>query len=290
MKIAYYPGCSLHSTGIEYDLSTKEVCRELGIELVEVKDWICCGSTPAHEYDELISLALPAKNLALAAQTDESKQICAPCASCYSRLKFAQARLKDEKLRKDVEQVIDAKFPENIEILNILDVIVEKSVLETVASKVVRNLGGIKVACYYGCLMTRPPKITGKEQFENPTDMESVIETLGAETLDWNMKTFCCGASFALTQTDVVLELTRKVLADAESVGADVISVGCPLCHANLDGRQQQINNKFGTSFNIPILYFTQLVGLALGIKAKDLGLFKHLTEVDDFLKERELI
>ncbi|MCH8120776.1 MAG: CoB--CoM heterodisulfide reductase iron-sulfur subunit B family protein [Planctomycetes bacterium] len=290
MKIAYYPGCSLHSTGIEYDLSTKEVCRELGIELVEVKDWICCGSTPAHEYDELMSLALPAKNLALAAQTDESKQICAPCASCYSRLKFAQARLKDEKLRKDVEQVIDAKFPENIEILNILDVIVEKSVLETVASKVVRNLGGIKVACYYGCLMTRPPKITGKEQFENPTDMESVIETLGAETLDWNMKTFCCGASFALTQTDVVLELTRKVLADAESVGADVISVGCPLCHANLDGRQQQINNKFGASFNIPILYFTQLVGLALGIKAKDLGLFKHLTEVDDFLKERELI
>ncbi len=290
MKIAYYPGCSLHSTGIEYDLSTKEVCRELGIELVEVKDWICCGSTPAHEYDELMSLALPAKNLALAAQTDESKQICAPCASCYSRLKFAQARLKDEKLRKDVEQVIDAKFPENIEILNILDVIVEKSVLETVASKVVRNLGGIKVACYYGCLMTRPPKITGKEQFENPTDMESVIETLGAETLDWNRKTFCCGASFALTQTDVVLELTRKVLADAESVGADVISVGCPLCHANLDGRQQQINNKFEASFNIPILYFTQLVGLALGIKAKDLGLFKHLTEVDDFLKERELI
>lgn len=290
MKIAYYPGCSLHSTGIEYDLSTKQVCRELGIELVEVKDWICCGSTPAHEYDELMSLALPARNLALAVQTDESKQICAPCASCYSRLKFAQARLKDEKLRKDVEQVIDAKFPENIEILNILDVIVEKSVLETVASKVVRNLGGIKVACYYGCLMTRPPKITGKEQFENPTDMESVIETLGAETLDWNMKTFCCGASFALTQTDVVLELTRKVLADAESVGADVISVGCPLCHANLDGRQQQINNKFEASFNIPILYFTQLIGLALGIKAKDLGLFKHLTEVDDFLKERELI
>jgi heterodisulfide reductase subunit B len=237
-----------------------------------------------------MSLALPARNLALAVQTDESKQICAPCASCYSRLKFAQARLKDEKLRKDVEQVIDAKFPENIEILNILDVIVEKSVLETIASKVVRNLGGIKVACYYGCLMTRPPKITGKEQFENPTDMESVIETLGAETLDWNMKTFCCGASFALTQTDVVLELTRKVLADAESVGADVISVGCPLCHANLDGRQQQINNKFEASFNIPILYFTQLIGLALGIKAKDLGLFKHLTEVDDFLKERELI
>ena len=290
MKISYYPGCSLHSTGIEYDLSTRQVCQALGIELAEVKDWICCGSTPAHECDELMSLALPAKNLVLAVETDDSKRICAPCASCYSRLKFAQARLKDEKLRKDVEQVIDAKVPEDIEILNILDVIVEKSVLDIVASKVVKKLGGIKVACYYGCLMTRPSKITGKEQFENPTDMEMVVETLGAEPLDWNMKTFCCGAGFALTQTDVVLELTKKILADAESVGADVISVGCPLCHANLDGRQEQINNKFGTSFNIPILYFTQLVGLALGLNAKDLGLFKHLTEVDDFLKERELI
>ncbi len=168
--------------------------------------------------------------------------------------------------------------------------IVEKNVLDIVASKVVKNLGGIKVVCYYGCLMTRPPKITGRQQFENPMDMESVMETLGAEPIDWNMKTFCCGAGFALTQTDVVLELTKKILTDAESVGADVISVGCPLCHANLDGRQEQINNKFDTSFNIPILYFTQLTGLALGIKAKDLGLFKHLTEVDDFLKERALI
>ena len=119
---------------------------------------------------------------------------------------------------------------------------------------------------------------------------EKVLEVLGAEGLDWNMKTFCCGASFALTQSDVVLELTKKILADAESVGADVIAVGCPLCHANLDGRQEQINSKFDTNFNTPILYFTQLIGLAMGINAKDLGLFKHLTEVDSFLKERELI
>jgi heterodisulfide reductase subunit B len=138
--------------------------------------------------------------------------------------------------------------------------------------------------------MTRPPKITGKDLFENPTDMETLMEALGAEPLDWNMKTFCCGASFALTQTHVVIELTKKILADAESVGADVIAVGCPLCHANLDGRQQQINEKFNTGFKIPILYFTELMGLAMGIKPKDLGLFKHLTEVDDFLKERALI
>ena len=290
MKIAYYPGCSLHSTGVEYDISTKKVCDAIGIELAEIKDWICCGASPAHQCDELMSIALPAKNLALARQTDDLKELCAPCASCYSRLKFAQKRLEDAELKKDVEYVIGTKYPEDIKVMHMLDVILEKIGIEAIKEKVVRELGGIKVVCYYGCLMTRPPKITGSLQFENPTHMDSLLEALGAETLDWNMKTYCCGASFALTQTDVVLRLTKKILADAESVGADVISVGCPLCHANLDGRQQQINKKFNTNFNIPILYFTELMGLALGIDAKELGLLKHLTEVDDFLKERALL
>jgi len=289
MKIGYYPGCSLHSTGIEYDISTRKVCDVLGVELAEISKWICCGSSPAHQCDELMSVALPAKNLVLA-QTDGLKEICAPCASCYSRLKVAQERLKDADMKKNVEQVLAAECPEDMEILHILDVIMDKVGLDAVAKKVVRNLSGVKVACYYGCLMTRPPKVTGKRHFENPTDMESVMAVLGAETLDWNLKTFCCGASFALTKTDVVLELTRKILADAEAAGADVIAVGCPLCHANLDGRQPQINDKFKTDFNIPIMYFTEVMGLAFGIKPKELGLFKHLTEVDDFLKERSLI
>ncbi len=290
MKLAYYPGCSLHSTAIEYDISTRKVCEALGVELVEVKDWICCGSSPAHQRDELMSVALPAKNLALVRQTDDLKEVCAPCASCYSRFKFAQERMKDDDLRKNVEQIIDLEYPEDIRVLHMLDVIVEKVGANAVKEKVVKDLAGLKVACYYGCLITRPPSITGKQQFENPTQMESVMEALGAEAVDWNMKTFCCGGAFALTQAHVVLELTRKILADAEAVGADVISVGCPLCHANLDGRQTQINSKFNTNFHIPIFYFTELMGLALGIEAKDLGIFKHLTEVKDFLKERILI
>jgi heterodisulfide reductase subunit B len=290
MKIAYYPGCSLHSTGIEYDISTRKICQALQIELVEIKDWICCGSSPAHQSDELMAAALAAKNLVLAAQTDNLKEICAPCPACYSRLKFAQHGLTDPQLKKDVEEVVAAKIPEDIEVLTLLDVIIEKVGTDAVKQKVVKNLNGLKVVCYYGCLMTRPPKITGKDLFENPTDMETLMEALGAEPLDWNMKTFCCGASFALTQTHVALELIKKILTDAESVGADVIAVCCPLCHANLDGRQQQINEKFNTDFKFPILYFTELMGLAMGIKPKDLGLFKHLTEVDDFLKERALI
>lgn len=290
MKIAYYPGCSLHSTGVEYDISTRKVCASIGIELVEIKDWICCGSSPAHQCNELMSLTLPAKNLSLAAQTDNLKSVCAPCASCYSRLKFTQERLKDEKLKKDVEKIIGSEYPGDVSVLHVLDLIVEKAGNDVIEEKVIKPLSGLKVACYYGCLITRPSKVTDKQNCENPTDMELVMEALGAEAVDWNLKTFCCGANFALTQTDVVLELTRKILTDVDSAGAQVIAVGCPLCHVNLDTRQAQINEKFGTSFNVPIFYFTELMGLAFGIEAKDLGIFRHVLDVEDFLKEKALI
>ncbi len=290
MKIAYYPGCSLHSAGIEYDISTKKVCAAMGIELQEVKDWICCGSSPAHHSDELMSVALPAKVLALTAQTNNSKEVCVPCASCYSRLKDTQSKMADENLKKNVEGIIGSKYPEDIQVWNILDFFVEKVGIDAIKEKVTRNLNSLKVVSYYGCLMTRPPKVTGKQNFENPTEMESVMEALGAEAIDWNMKTFCCGAGFALTYTDMVLDLMNKILIDACSVGAQVISTACPLCHFNLDSRQTQINEKFDTNFNIPIFYFTELMGLAMGIEAKELGIFKHLTDVKYFLKERGLI
>jgi heterodisulfide reductase subunit B len=237
-----------------------------------------------------MSVALPAKNLSLVRQTDKLKDVCVPCASCFSRLKVAQERIRTGDLKKDVEEIIGSEYSEDVEVLHTLDVIVEKIGVDAIKEKVVKSLNGLKVACYYGCLITRPPKVTGREQFENPVDMESVVEALGAEPVDWNMKTFCCGASFALTQTDVALELTRKILADADSAGAEVISVGCPLCHVNLDSRQRQINKKFHANFKIPIFYFTELMGLALGIEAKELGLFKHLTKIKEFLEERALV
>ena len=148
MKLAYYPGCSLHSSSVEYDISTRKVCEALGIELVELKDWICCGSSPAHQYDELMSVALPAKNLAMVYETDDLKQLCAPCASCYSRLKVAQQRLTDDNLKKDVETVIDMKYPDDIEVLHMLDVVTEKVGVDNIKEKVNNNLAGLKVACY----------------------------------------------------------------------------------------------------------------------------------------------
>jgi heterodisulfide reductase subunit B len=289
MKIGYYPGCSLHSTGVEYDISTKTACEVLGIELDEIKDWICCGSSPAHQCDELMSVALPAKNLSLA-EKGGLTDICAPCASCYSRLKDAQDKMKDEQVRKDVEEVLATDAPGDIEVLHALDMFVDRCGYDAIGENVEKELEGLKVACYYGCLMTRPPKITGKTDFENPTAMEELIETLGGETVDWNLKTFCCGASFALTNLDVVLELTKKILADAEASGANAIAVGCPLCQANLDGRQIQINEKYGTEFNIPIFYFTELMSIAFGVEAGELALAKHITEVEGFLEERSLL
>jgi heterodisulfide reductase subunit B len=237
-----------------------------------------------------MSLALPARNLVLAQETSDVKQVCAPCASCYSRLLFAQESLRDESVKKDIEYVIGSECAGDIEVLHTLDVIVDLVGTDALQEKVVRRLAGMKVACYYGCLITRPPKVTGEQHFENPTDMESIMEALGAEPVDWNMKTFCCGASFALTQTEVVLELTRKILEDADAAGAEVIAVGCPLCHVNLDGRQQQINEKFRRNFHIPVFYFTELIGLALGIGPEELGVLRHLTGVEEFLEARTLI
>ncbi len=290
MKIAYFPGCSLHSMAAEFDVSTRRVCQSLDVQLCEVKDWTCCGSSPAHGCDELMSLALPARILALTTETENLREVCAPCASCYSRLKFAQERLTDLRWRADIETVVGRPCPPDVGIFNMIELVIGKVGLDNVASHVVRPLAGVKVACYYGCLLTRPPKVVGSTNFENPTDMDAIMETLGAQVLDWNHKTSCCGASFALTKTEVVLNLTRKILADARNVGAEAIAVACPLCHANLDGRQEQINAAFGTDFHVPVFYFTQLMGLAFGIPPKELAVGKHLTDVGDFLKERALL
>ncbi len=290
MKIGYYPGCSLHSTGVEYDMSTRQVCNALDIELVEIADWVCCGSSPAHQCDEVMSIALPAKNLAIAKESVDSKDLVAPCASCYSRLKIAQQKMQDPATKKDIEHIIDTACPDDINVYHALDLFVEKVDDSAITDRVTKPLEGVKVACYYGCLMTRPPKSTGKDNFENPLEMEELMETLGAEAVDWNLKTFCCGAAFALTNTDVVLDLTKQILEDAIASGANAIAVGCPLCHSNLDMRQQQINEKFGTDLNVPVFYFTELMGIAFGIEGKKLGIDKHITEVNEFLNERGLI
>ncbi|MCK4908562.1 MAG: CoB--CoM heterodisulfide reductase iron-sulfur subunit B family protein [Planctomycetes bacterium] len=279
MKYAYYPGCSLHSTGAEFDVSFKAVSGKLGIELEEVPGWVCCGTSPAHASSHLLATALPIKNLALA-EYAQAKEVAVPCAACYSRFKSALYDIdQDEKLKEDVKEVIGSSFQGKVKVLHPLEIFAGLPVAE-LKDKVKEKPVNTKVVCYYGCLLTRPPKVMQFDNVEYPMTMDQVLENVGYEVLDWSYKTDCCGATFALTETDAVLRLCEKILKDAQEVGANAIAVACPLCHANLDTRQSDINAKYNTQYNIPIYYFTQLMGLAFGFTPKELGVNKHLTEV----------
>jgi heterodisulfide reductase subunit B len=279
MTYAYYPGCSLHSTGKEYDASFRAVCRRLGIELVEVKDWVCCGTTAAHALSWRLALALPLKNLA-EAEKQGLTELLAPCASCFSRFKFALHEIeKKPQLREEMEDVVEHKFGEGVKVIHPLEVFSSQDWLGRLASLGGGKLRGLKVVCYYGCLLTRPPEVTRFDNCENPQSMDRVLGALGASVLDWGCKTDCCGASHSLTRTDIVRKLSHDILEGAREAGAEAVAVACPLCHLNLDTRQKEIEREFGTSYNLPVFYFTQLVGIALGVPARRLLLDRHFVD-----------
>lgn len=284
MNYGYYPGCSLHSTGAEYDASFRAVSALLGITLKEVPDWICCGTSPAHSSSHLLATSLPVKNLLLTRKAG-LKEITVPCAACFSRFKTALFEIdRDSKLKKEVEDVVGSRFTNSIGIIHPLEVI-DKLGPEIIKQNTKKNLSGLKMVCYYGCLLTRPPKVTLFDSCEYPMSMDRVITKCGVNVLDWSYKTDCCGATFSLTETDAVIDLTYKILENAKAVGADAIAVACPLCHANLDTRQAEVEAKYGTRFDIPILYFTQVIGLAFGVDPKKLGLGKHLVSTESVVR-----
>ena len=285
MKYAYFPGCSLHSTAKEYDLSTKEVGKALGIELIDIPDWICCGATPAHITMHLLSLALPVKNL-LQAKHMGSYEVATCCAACFSRLKTANKLMKDDKNHRDkVNKIVGEEYMGEVKIRHFLDILVNIYGLKNLSGKVTRKMEGLKVACYYGCLLTRPNEVTQLDDPEEPHLMDDLMKAIGVDTVDWPYKVECCGASFSFTKTDIVLKLSGDILQMAHDEGAQAIVVACPLCQSNLDLRQSEINRKFKKNFHMPILYFTQLVGLSLGIEPKNLGLNKHIASPEKLLK-----
>ncbi len=290
MKYAYYPGCSLHSTAKEYDLSTKEVARALGIELAEIPDWICCGATPAHITMHLLSIALPVKNL-LQAKKMDSCEVVTCCAACFNRLKVANRFMETEnEHRKKVEEIVGEPYKGEVRVRHFLDVLVNVFGLKNIKERVTSKFKGLKVACYYGCLLTRPKDVTGLDDLEEPHLMDDLMSAIGIEPVKWPYKTECCGASFSLTRTDIVLKLSCDILQMAQDEGAEAIVVACPLCQSNLDLRQAAINKKYKKNFNMPVIYFTQLLGLALGIEAKKLGLEKHIVSPLPILKEKEIV
>jgi len=270
VSYVFYPGCSLEGTARDFGLSTKAVAEAIGLELPELPDWTCCGSTAAHQSDPLLAVALPAENL-LAAR---GQTVAVACASCYGRLKAANHEIAgDDELRRKVAGVIGADYDGQTPVMHLLEILARDLGTDEVASRVTQPLNGLKVACYYGCLLARPPDVTGFDDPENPTLMDKLLTAAGAETLDWPHKTECCGASYSITDVTIVHSLTREVLSMARAAGADCIAVACPLCQINLDMRQKEIEAKYGETFALPVFYFTQLLGLAMGLTGEQLGL-----------------
>jgi len=288
--ISYYPGCSLHATGIEFHLSTKAVAEELGLNLVELEGWKCCGTSPAHNTNHYRSIKLPMETLAIAQDMGHS-YMTMPCAACFSRFRIAMHEVQqDPELRQRIAKEIGSEYTGGVKVDSLLTTITDRVGYDAAAKPVVKPLAGLKVVCYYGCLLTRPPDVTGEEHYEYPTNMDRLVEVLGAEVLDWTYKTDCCGGSLSLSTLEIALDLSHKILKNAQDVGADLIATACPLCHANLDLRQKQINDEYGEDLHTPILYFTQLMGVAYGLTPKALGLDKHFSDAIGLLKEKELI
>ncbi len=283
-QYAYFPGCSLSSSGYDYHLSLKYVTQALGIDLVEMKDWVCCGASSAQTTSHLLSIALPALNLAHA-ERDGFDKLIAPCLTCLSRFKTANVELeRDDDLRKKIHDVFDYTYQGKVKVYHPLQVFLEMG-LDKIRERIRKQMKGLKVACYYGCTLTRPPQIAQFDNVENPQSMDDIVRALGAETIDWSYKTECCGASMTLTRSELVLKLSNDILREAREAGANAIAVACPLCQRNLDARQRQVEETYQTRYGIPILYFTQLMGLAFGAYPKEVGLQKLITSPREVLE-----
>ncbi len=274
VSLGYYPGCSGLGTSLEYDISTRAVCRALNVELQDIPDWSCCGSTPAHTVDHVLSTALAARNFAQAEEAGIA-DVATPCPSCLKNLRNALEHMEDPLFKARVEVLTQRPLQQEHSVKSVLQVLVEDIGVEEIAARVVRPLKGLKVVPYYGCLMNRPAKVMRFDSPENPTSMDKILEALGAEVLPFPLKVECCGASFGIPRRDVVTKLSGKLLDLAASLGADMVAVACPLCQMNLDLRQGQINFAGGTNHKIPVPYFTQLMGYAFGLDAGGLGFDK---------------
>jgi heterodisulfide reductase subunit B2 len=272
MTFTYYPGCSLESTGIEFDQSIRAVFEKLDVNLQELEDWSCCGASSAHSVNRELSLALPARNLALAQPLGRDMVI--PCAACYNRHKTADYEMRSNPdKRRHLEDLLDFQFKGEIDVRPMLDIVINQIGLEEIKSKVVNPLKGVKAVSYYGCLLVRPPEITRFENPDHPVYMDQILEAIGAEALPWSYATECCGGGLSLTKADVAAKLVSRLVEHAAEAGAEIMVTSCPLCQINLEMRQTSVRNK------LPIIYFTEALGLAFGCPEAPAWMRKHLID-----------
>jgi heterodisulfide reductase subunit B2 len=284
MKVSYYPGCSLDGTAIEYNQSLEAVSGKLDIELAELKDWTCCGASSAHVTNDKLAMGLAGRNLIIADKAGMDLMV--PCAACFQRLKSAEKHLKAGETVEGMPHPYQGKF----NIKHSADMIWESVGEKKIAAPVKKPLTGLHPVCYYGCLTTRPPRVTDAPNPEDPQAMDDILKALGADVKKWSYKTDCCGGNLMLTHTELAKKLVKKLFDMAEEAGADCIVVGCPMCHSNLDTREGTILRENGDKYKMPVYYFSELMGLAYGVEHVDKWLNKHFTEAKTLLKEKGLL
>ena len=283
VKVSYYPGCSLEGTAVDYAASIAGVAKLLDLELEEIPDWSCCGASAAHSLDHEAAVALPVRNLLIARKT--GLDVVAPCALCFNRLKVAEKALAGPEGSKWGQPEAGP-----IKVYDLLDYLTQPRFLEVLAAKVVKPLTDLKAVAYYGCLVARPPKVTDKGDYENPTNMEGLLKVLKATPLDWSFKTDCCGAGLAVARPDIIDTLVQRLYERALRAGAECLVVSCQMCQANLDLPQGRIAGKFAQDYYLPVLYFTELIGLALGHPEVEHWLAQHLVDPRPLLEAKGLL
>jgi heterodisulfide reductase subunit B len=281
---AYYPGCSLETASSPYDKSVREVFKVLGINLHEIEDWNCCGATMYMSVNNTVAYSISARNLAIAQKM--GMDVCAPCSSCYTILRKTNRQLCwDPKERDKINQALAAAnliYDNPVEVRHPLDILVNETGLDAITAKVVNSLAGIKVAPYYGCQIVRPKYHF--DDVDDPIAMDKLLQALGADVVYFPGKVRCCGGMLMTTQEDIALKLNMNLLQAAIDNGAEIIATACPLCQMNLEAYQNKINQAFNTKFDLPIVYFSHLVGVALGIAPAKMGLDKLLVSPDKLI------
>ena len=281
MRFSYFPGCTDHSTSMEYGMSTREIFKTLGVQLVEIEDWNCCGAAATHSINHLLSLCLPARNISKA-QANQAGPLVVPCAGCFNMLKRAEYALKnDEGRRKEIEAIVGFTYQSSLEILALMDVVLNRIGLDRIREKVKKPLNGLKAACYYGCALVRHPKITGLDDPENPQYMDRLMKSLGAQPVEWSYKVDCCGADLALTHGDVVKKMVGRIVQRAKEAGAQCLVTSCGLCQANMEMRQE---------VGLPVFYFTELMGVAFDVEKRDQWWKKHMISPKGLLESLGLV
>lgn len=281
---SYFPGCSLEKMALSYHQSALQTTNAVGVELQEIEDWNCCGATTYFHVDELLAYTLVARNLAMAEKAGHD--LVAPCSACFKNTYFTSKYLKEDKdLADHINYALEQdnlKYSGSIEVKHLMEVFVNDVGLDEIEGRATKPLKGLRVAPYYGCQIVRPKK--DHEDVENPQFFEELVSAIGADPVDYAYRLRCCGGSLIITSRVAALTLVRDLLRSAADSDADVIATACPLCQTNLEVYQMQVNQEFGTDFSIPIMYFTQLLGLAMGLPKKKLGIGSEFISTDKIL------